>query len=148
MQHTVEADIVKDAGLAYNEIEGGRDREITCPVCRDYGRGIAAEASFNNNQRVKFLRKTIQRHMEMDAHAKALTAMDKERTRNQRLCHVGLIIGRTSLQIMREGCNYLTFEGKLHNLHLAGFDIGSLSHSRELIRAFVGSMITLMDLII
>jgi len=89
IHHIVEADIVKDAGLAYIEIDGGRDRKIICPVCRDYGRGIAAEASFNNNQRVKYLRKTIQSHLETYAHAKELTAMDKERTRNQRLCRVG-----------------------------------------------------------
>ena len=49
MQHVVEADIVKEAGLAYTEVDFGRDRKITCPVCRDYGRGIAAEASFFNN---------------------------------------------------------------------------------------------------
>ena len=97
MQHIVEADIVKDAGLKYNEIEGGRDRKIICPVCRDYGRRIAAEASFNNNQRVKYLLKTIQRHLETDARAKALTAMDKERTRNQRPCRVGLNIIRTTM---------------------------------------------------
>ena len=70
MQHTDEADIVKDAGLAHIEVDGGRDRKIICPVCRDYGRGITAEASFYNNQRVKYLRKTTQRHLETGAHAK------------------------------------------------------------------------------
>ncbi len=49
MRNTVEADIVTDTGLAYNEVDGGRDRKIVCPVCRGYGRGVAAEASFCNN---------------------------------------------------------------------------------------------------
>ena len=47
---------------------------------------------------------------------------------------------------MREGTSYLQFESKLHSFHLAGVDIGSLNHSREFIRAFVGSMATVMDL--
>ncbi len=35
----------KDSGMAYQEIGGG-DREIFCPVCAEYGRGIAAESVF------------------------------------------------------------------------------------------------------
>ena len=42
MHHNVEADIVKDAGLAFIEIDGGRDRRIICPVCRDTDREIFA----------------------------------------------------------------------------------------------------------
>jgi len=30
--HTVEADMVRDAGLSYREIDGGQSREIFCPV--------------------------------------------------------------------------------------------------------------------
>ena len=43
---TVEADMVRDAGLAYRELDGGRSREIFCPVCHDYGRGVAASTAF------------------------------------------------------------------------------------------------------
>jgi hypothetical protein len=47
---------------------------------------------------------------------------------------------------MREGNSYLQFEEKLHSLHLARVDRGSLNHSREFIRAFVKSMTSVMDL--
>ena len=47
---------------------------------------------------------------------------------------------------MREGSNYLQFEEKLHSFHLACVDIGSLNHSRGFTRAFLGSMIDVIDL--
>ena len=71
--HTVEADIVRDAGLAYREIDGGPDRDIICPVCRDHGRGNGVETFFYFIQRLKNLRKGIQRHLAADAHKNALT---------------------------------------------------------------------------
>ncbi len=73
-----------------------------------------------------YLHKTIQRHLETDANAKALTAMKKERTWNLRRCRIGLTIARATLQIVREGCSLLQFEEKLHSLHLSSLDIGSL----------------------
>ena len=39
----------------------------------------------------------------------------------------------------------MQFEERLHTLHLAGLDIGSLNHSRQFIRAVVGSMPVVMD---
>jgi hypothetical protein len=50
MQHTIEADIAKVAGLAYIELDGGRDRKIFRPVCHDYGHGIVAEPSYYSNE--------------------------------------------------------------------------------------------------
>ena len=35
-EHKNEAAMVLDAGFAYREIDGGRDREIFCPVCHEY----------------------------------------------------------------------------------------------------------------
>ncbi len=96
LQHTVEADMVRDAGLAYREIDG-LDREIICPACRDYGRGNVVDTFFYINQRLKNLRKGIQRHFASDAHKKAMTEQDKERTRQLRRSRVGLTIARTTL---------------------------------------------------
>jgi hypothetical protein len=42
--------------------------------------------------------------------------------------------------------NYLQFESKLQSFHLACVDIGSLNHSRECVKAFVGSMTVVLDL--
>ncbi len=108
-------------------------------------RGIAAEGSFCIDKRVNYLRKTIQRNLETDVYAKALTAMEQERMRNLRRSRVGLTIARTTLQTMREGCSYLHFEENLHSLHLTSVDIGSLNNSREFIKAFVESMTMVMD---
>jgi hypothetical protein len=43
---TAEADMVRDAGMAYIELDGGRSREICFPVCNDYGRGVATTTAF------------------------------------------------------------------------------------------------------
>ena len=137
--------MVRDAGLSYREIDGGQSREIFCPVCNEYGRGITTEAVFQSEQRLKILRASIRRHLATDAHKKALTEKEKERTRSIRRSRVGLSIARTTLQLVREGGSYLQFEERLHSLHLAGLDIGSLNHSRQFIRAFVGSMTVLLD---
>ena len=131
--------MVRDVGLAYREIDGGRDREIFCPVCHEYGRGVAAKTMFCSNQRLKYLKKAIARHMATYAHSKALTKKERE-------SRVGLTIARTTLQTVREGNSYLKFEEKLHSFHLACVDIGSLNHSREFAMAFVGSMSVVMDL--
>ena len=142
---SVEADMVRDAGLSYRELDGGHSREIYCPVCHDYGRGVATTTTFYNPQRLKNLRTCISRHFATDVHRKALTEKEKERTRNLRRSRVGITIARTALQTVREGSSYMQFEEKLHNLHLAGLDIGSLNHSRQFIRAFVESMTVVMD---
>ena len=106
-QHTNEADIVKDAGLAYRENDDGRDRDIICPVCRDYGRGNVVDTFFYGNQRLKNLRKGILKHLATDAHKKALTEHEKERTRQLRRSRVGLTIARATQQTVREGNSYL-----------------------------------------
>ena len=51
IQHTNDADIVRDVGQAYREIGGGRDHDTVCPVCRDYGRGNLVDTIFYINQR-------------------------------------------------------------------------------------------------
>ncbi len=137
--------MVKGAGLSYREIDGGQRREIFCPVCNEYGRGITTDAVFRSEQRLKILRASIRRHLATDAHKKALTEKEKERTRILRRNRVGLSIARTALHLVREGGSYLQFEGRRNSLHLAGLDIGSLNHSRQFIRAFVGSMTVVMD---
>ncbi len=81
LQQTVEAEMFKDVGFAYREIDNGRDRYIICPVYRDYGRGNGVDTFFYNNQRLKNLRKGIQRHLARDAHKNALTGQERERTR-------------------------------------------------------------------
>ena len=48
-EHKNGADMVRDDVIAYREIDGGRDREIVCPVCHEYGRGVAVNALFCNN---------------------------------------------------------------------------------------------------
>ena len=106
-QHTNEADVVRDAGLAYRENDDGRDRDIICPVCRDYGRGNRVDIFFYCNQRLKNLRKGILRYLATNAHKKALAEHEKERTRQLRRSRVGLTIARTALQNVREGNNYL-----------------------------------------
>ena len=142
----VEADMVRDARLAYRELDGGRGREIFCLACNDdYGRGVAATTAIYNPHHLKNLRTCIFRHFLTDAHRKALTEKEKEGTRNLRRIRVGINIARTALQTVREGTNYLQFEEKLHILHLAGSDIGPLNHLRQFIRAFVGSMAIVMD---
>ena len=80
-EHKNETDMVRAGALAYREIDGGRDREIVCPVCHEYGRGVAANALFCSNQRSKYLKKAIAMHMAIDAHSKALTEKERERTR-------------------------------------------------------------------
>ena len=95
--HTVEADMIRDFGMAYREISGGGGREICCPVCSEYGRGVAADSVFYNNQRLNKLRFYIRRHLATDAHRKALAEKEKERTRNLRRIRVGMSIARTTL---------------------------------------------------
>ncbi len=113
----------RDASLAYREIDGGRDREICCLACHEHGRGIAANALFYNNQRLKHLRKAIARHMATNAHSKALMEKERERTRKPCRSRVGLTIARTNLEIVREGNSYMEFEEKLHGFNVAGVDI-------------------------
>ena len=142
----VEADMVRDVGLAYKELDGGRSREIFCPVCNDYGRGVVATTALYNPQHLKNIRTCIYRHFATDAHREALTEKEKDGTRTLRRSRVKLNIARTALQTVRESSSYLQFEEKLHNLHLAGSDIGSLNNSRQFIKAFVGSMTDVMHL--
>jgi hypothetical protein len=89
--------MVRDVGFAYREIDGGRDREIVCPVCHEYGRGVAANALFCSNQRLKYLKEAIVKYMATDAHSKALTEKERERMRQLRRSRVGLTIARTVL---------------------------------------------------
>jgi hypothetical protein len=145
-EHKNETDMVRDADLAYREIDGAQDREIFCIACHEYNRGVAANALFCNKQRLKYLKKAIAKHLATDAHSKALMEKERERTRPLRRNRVGLTIARTTLQTVREGTSYLQFESKLRTFILAGVDIGSLNHSREFIKAFVGSMTSVMDL--
>ncbi len=51
----------------------------------------------------------------------------------------------TALQTLREGASYVQFEYKIHSLYHAGVDVGSFSHSKEFIHAFVESMTVVMD---
>jgi hypothetical protein len=141
--HTVEADMIKDSGMAYREI-GGRDRTIFCPVCSEYGRGVAADSVFYNNKRLKKLRFSIRRHLATDAHQNALAEKEKGRTRNLRRIRIRLSITRTTMQGVREGNRYLLFKERLQSIHLAGLNIGSLNHSRQIITSFVGSMLVVM----
>ena len=65
--------------------------------------------------------------------------------RKARPNRVGLTVGRTALQTLREGCNYLQFEEKLLILQLSSLDIGSMNHSVKFIEGFVDSMEVVMD---
>ena len=65
--------------------------------------------------------------------------------RQDRRARVGLTLGRTVLQTLREGCNYLQFEEKLLALHLASLDIGSINHSVKFLEGCVDSMTIVMD---
>jgi hypothetical protein len=138
--------MVRDAGLAYRELDGDRDREILCLVCHEYGRGVAANAVFISNMSLQYVKRVIAKHMATNADSKALTEKERERTRQLRHNRVGLIIARTPLHVVREGNIYLQFDEKLHNLHVADVDIGSLNHSREFIMAFVEIILTVTDL--
>ena len=68
-----------------------------------------------------------------------------EMEREARRTRVGLTVGRTALQTLREGCSYLQFEEKLLSLHLSGLDIGSMNHFVKFIEGFVDSMEVVMD---
>ncbi len=120
--------MVRDAGLAYREIDGGHDRELFCSVCHKFGRGVAANAVLCNNRKLKYLKKAIARHLVTDAHSKALTEKERERTRQLRRNRVGLTIARTTLQTVREGTIYLQLASKMQSFHLAGVDIGSFNN--------------------
>ena len=94
---------------------------------------------------MKYLKIAIAMHMATDAHSKSLTEKERKGTRQLRRSRVGLTITRTTLQIVREGNNYMQFEEKLHSLHLTYVDIKSLNNSKESIKAFVESMTVVMD---
>ena len=120
--------MVRDYGMAYQENHGGWDRELLCPVCHEYGRGVAAESVLYNQHRVKNIRASIRRHLATYVQRKALARKEKERTRHLRRVRVGLMIARTTLHMVREGNNYIQFEKKLQSLHMASLDIGSLNY--------------------
>jgi hypothetical protein len=142
-EHQNETDMVRDAGLAFRDTDDGA-REVYCPVCESFKES-------DGNQVIKLFprigesRKAIGRHLESQAHKKAVEEEQREEKRKERRRRVGLTVARTALQTLREGSSYVQFESKLLSHHLAGTDIGSLNHSREFIRAFVGSMMNAMD---
>ncbi len=72
LDHRNKAGMVKDVSNAYRELDDRRGREIFGPACSEYGRGIAANVRFTNNQRAKNLRRALLRHIETNTHSTAL----------------------------------------------------------------------------
>ena len=103
--HRNEADMVRDAGLAYRETDES-GREIYCPICLTYygGKGDVGIAS---NMKLHVTKKCVARHLGTAMHMKALQMQAMEVDRQARRNRVGLTVGRTTLQTLREGSSYL-----------------------------------------
>ena len=144
--HRNEADMVRDAGLAYRATDE-EGSEIYCPICVKYGGkdGAHRDNVITRYPKLGATRKAIGRQLKTARHRHALEQDVKEKERLARRARVGLTVARAALQTIRGGNSYRQFEEKLLELHLAGSDIGSMNHSVRFIRGFVDSMEVVMD---
>ncbi len=133
-----EADMVRDAGLAYRDCDDN-GREIYCLVCQLYG-GKEVNVPITTYPKLHVTKKAIGRHMITTRHKQALQMQEMEVERIARRTRVGLTVGRATLQTLREGCSYLQIEEKLLTMHLAGLEICSMNHFVRFIKGFVDSM--------
>jgi len=63
MDHRNEADMVRDAGLAYESNEEG-ERVIHCPLCAEFGESIRGKLStIKSKRRACDMRKAILKHL-------------------------------------------------------------------------------------
>ena len=142
--HSNRVDMVNSVGLAFTSDEE-RGRVIYYPVCTDFGGFRARNNNMKGERRLCDVKKSTYKHLQSRQHLDALGEREKESRRNVRRTRIGFNIARKVLQTLREGTNYVRFESKLRDLHLVGLDIVSLTHSREFMRKFVGSMSATMD---
>ncbi len=134
-EHRILADVVRDFGTAFRETDDN-GREVHGPVCFQYRDGTG-DVAFSVNQRLAELKNAIAWHSESNRHKQAFEELERALLLDVRRSRVGLTIARAALKTLREGCNYSLFEKMLLDLHLAGFDIRSLNHSKDFIRLFV-----------
>jgi hypothetical protein len=128
--HQNEADMVREAGLAYivAECEG---REVHCPICLQYRVGYnRVSVTVTVFHKLCYTKRAIGRHLNTHVHKATLDEKPGEEKRQARRVQIGLTIAKIALQILREGSTYVQFEKKLLTLHLLGQDIGSMNHSR------------------
>jgi hypothetical protein len=71
-------------------------REIHCPVCFQYRDGIG-DFTFNVNERLPELKKSIARHLESNRHKQALKEQEHALLRAVCRSRVGLTIARVAL---------------------------------------------------
>jgi len=142
-EHRNEANMIKDAGLAYWEAKGN-GREIYCPVCLEYC-GSKGDLGIGSHKKLHVTKQCVARHLGTARHKQALQLQGMEMERKARRARVGLSVGKTTLHTLREGCSYLRFEEKLLTLRLSLLDIGSMNHSVKFIEGFVNIMEVVMD---
>ena len=104
-EHRNEVDMGKDADLAYRETDE-TGREIYCPVCLTYC-GSKGDVGIASYRKLNVTKACIERHLSTFRHKQALQMHVLEVESLARRTRVGLTIGKTVWQTLREGCSYL-----------------------------------------
>eukprot|EP00959_Pyramimonas_sp_CCMP1952_P120648 2522564-Pyramimonas_sp.AAC.1 len=92
------------------------------------------------DQPFKVLKRSVQRHLVIDTHKRALNILARKADEQKRANNTGIVLARNAFTVVREALPYTAYERLVLEDHLKGLPVGSLNHSRKLMPPLVRAM--------